>query len=204
MRSLALVVCLLSGLSMSFAATGPGVAKAYADRSGRVHIVTADGRDHVIQESKWQAGGGFEKVTIAPDGRTVGWLADQMLTPDGGMTSYAYPVAAEVQIWRDGRVIRRFSPEALTIQNWIFVQGGSEVAYHAAPPHGIEYYDCTLFDVNTGRRVAHWSLDRKDYVVPEWAKALLVNDPLPGPDEMSKYLQNLTVAPENHSPPQQR
>jgi hypothetical protein len=188
MRKLIAILCLASTCSLVFAAHGPAVTKAYVDDKGRVHIVTADGREHAIRPEKWQSGGGFEGIQIAPDGQTVGWLADQMLTPLEGATSYPYAVSLELDVWRAGRVIRRFSPPALTIQNWIFLKDGNEVAFHVAPTHGQEFYDCTLLDVNTGKEIAHWSLDRKDYVVPDWAKPLLVDDPLPGPDEIHYWI----------------
>ena len=148
-----------------------------------MHILTADGREHVITPREWQDGGAFRDVDVAADGRTVGWIADQMLSPLEGGTNYAYPVGADVEVWRDGKVIRKFSPGV--IQNWIFLKNGEEVAIHTDPPHGQQSYDCTRFDVHTGKKLSHWSLDRKDYVVPEWAKPLLVNDPLPDPDEIS-------------------
>jgi hypothetical protein len=85
-------------------------------------------------------------------------------------------------------VIRRFRTPGLPIDNWIFLKDGNEVAFHVAPTHGQEFYDCTLLDVNTGKKLADWSLDRKDYVVPDWAKPLLVDDPLPGPDEIHNWI----------------
>lgn len=178
----AILLILISHDSVTLAATGPAVAKASIDNKGSVHVVTADTRDHVIYPQKWQNGGGFEGIAVAPDHQTVGWLADQMLTPDEGGTSYSYPVALELDVWRGGRVIRKFKPSALTIRNWIFVKGGSEVAFHLAPPHGMESYNCMLFDVSSGRELAHWPMDRKDHTIPDWAKPLLRND-FPAPPQ---------------------
>ena len=184
-----LVLCVSSAL----AAPGPAVTKAYADEKGAVHIVTADGRDHTIHPEKWQNGGGFTDVSIAPDGRTVAWVANQMLEPLEGGTNYAYPVGLRVEVWRDGKVIQNLNPDAYVIQDWIFLNNGEQVAIHTAPPHGQEFYDCMRFDVRTGKKLEHWSLDRRDYVVPEWAKPLLVNDPLPGPDEISNWIPNRSM-----------
>ncbi|HTV14249.1 MAG TPA: hypothetical protein VME68_06015 [Acidobacteriaceae bacterium] len=160
--------------------------KAYADKKGAVHIIGVDGREQTIDPKKWQAGAGYESVIVAPDGKTVGWLADRLLSPLEGSTNYSYPVALELDVWRDGRVIRKFSPSAYVIQNWIFLKDGEEVAFHTAPPHGQEFFNCTLFDVGTGKQLAQWELDRKDYVVPDWAKGLLVDADLPTPDEFEK------------------
>lgn len=177
MRESAIVLCLLSLFPAAVLPTKPAVTKAWIDHKGAVHVLTTEARDHVIYPEKWQDGGGFESIAVAPDRRTVGWLADQLLTPEEGGTSYSYPVALQLDIWRDGHVIRKIGPPALAIQNWIFVKNGSEVAFHFAPPHGIESYNCMLFAVNSGRELAHWSRDRKDRVVPVWAKPLLSNDP---------------------------
>jgi hypothetical protein len=187
MRKLFALFCVVSACSLTLAATSPAVTNAYADSKGWVHIITADGRDHTITPRKWQAGGGYDAIEVAQDGRTVGWLAEAMLTPLQGNTSYSYAVALELTIWKAGRVIRRFHPPALVIQNWIFLEGGNDVAFHVAPTHGQEFYDCTLFDVNSGKELAHWALDRKDYTLPDWAEPLLVDDPPPGPAEISNW-----------------
>jgi len=182
-RKMIAALCLGASCSMAMALPGPAVTKAYADSKGLVHIVTDNGRDHTIRPKKWQAGGGFGTIVIAPDGKTVGWLTEAMLTPFQGNTRYSYAVALELDIWRPGRVIRRFPTPALTIQNRISLKDGNEVAFHIVPPHGQEFYNCILFDVSTGKELAHWGLDRKDYVVPDWAKPLL-GDSLPGPSEI--------------------
>ena len=204
MQKLFMLICLASACTLTFPQSGPTVTKAYSDNEGRLHILTPDGHDHMIKPRKWQAGGGFEEIKVTPDGRTVGWLADQMLTPLEGGTSYSYPVALELDIWRDGHVIQRFSAPALTIQNWIFLKDGSQIAFHIAPPHGQEFYDCTLFDVNTGKKLAHWSLDRRDYVVPDWAKPLLAGETLPGPDEISHWFPDVPAPAKETSQPQQK
>lgn len=90
------------------AASKETVKRAYIDSEGRVHIVSADGGDRTILPKKWQAGGGFEAVDIAPDGEPAGWLADLMLTPleDGTNDSCAAPL--EIDMWRAGHMMRRF------------------------------------------------------------------------------------------------
>jgi hypothetical protein len=201
MRKLLAIFCLSAACSLAFAANGPAVTEAHVDNKGSVHILTADGRDHTIRPRKWQAGGGFHEMRLAPDGKTVGWLVDYMLAPFEGGTNYSYAVALDLYIWRDGHVIRKFATPALTIQNWIFLKDGSEVAFHIAPPHGQEFYDCTLFDVNTGKELDHWSLDRKDYVVPDWAKPLLVDDPPPGPDEIHWWFPDSPTPTKNAAQP---
>jgi hypothetical protein len=187
MRKLLVIFCLVFTCSLAFAAKKPTVTKAFADSNGIVHIVTSDGRDHKIKPKKWQSGGGSEQIKVAQDRRTVGWLVNQMFAPFEAGTNYAYAISLELDIWRDGRVIFRSGP-GLGIQRWMFLKDGNEVAFHRAPPNGQEIYECALLDVNTGKELAHWSLDRKNYIVPDWAKPLLVDDPLPGPDEIHWWI----------------
>jgi hypothetical protein len=193
--------CLIVACSQAFAAKEPAVTKAFVDSRG-VHIITADGRDHTIEPRKWQAGGGSDEIEVAPDGRTVGWLVNQMLTPLAGAANYSYAVAVELDIWRDGRVVRKFSA-GQAIRNWMFLKQGDEAAFHTGPLHGQEFYDCTLFDVNTGKQISHWALERKDYVVPDWVKPLLANDPLPGPDEISNWVEDHSEAKKAAPPAKQ-
>jgi hypothetical protein len=203
-KLLVIIFCFASACSRTFAGIGNEVTKAYADSKGRLHIITADGSDHTIRPKQWQSGGSFGTAQIAPDGKTVGWTVEEMLTPLEGATNYSYTVARELDIWRDGHVIRRFSPNSLDLQNWMFLKGGSEVAFHIAPPHGQEFYDCTLFEVNTGKELAHWALDRKDYVVPDWATQLLVDDPLPGPNEISNWFPDSPKSAKRVTQPHQK
>ena len=193
MLRLFIVLCLVA--RAAFAATSPAVKNAFVDGKGSVHIVTEDGREQTINPEKWQEGGGFTDISVTPDGRTVGWVANQMLTPLEGGTNYEYAVGVSIDVWRDGQVIQRLSPDAFVIREWIFLKNGEEVAVHTAPTHGTDFFGCTQFDVRTGKNLAHWSIDRRNYVVPEWAKPLLVNDPLPGPDEITNWFPK-TAKPE--------
>jgi len=191
MRRFLIVLCLFASAA-AFPAASPAVAKAFVDSMGSVHIVTEDGGEQKIGPEKWQDGGGFSDVSVASDGRTVGWVANQMLSPLAAGANDGYAVAVNIDVWRDGKVIQRLSPDAYVIRNWLFLKNGEEVAIHTAPLHGQDFFDCTRFDARTGRKLAHWSLDRRNYVVPEWAKPLLVNDPPPGPDEISDWFPRAT------------
>ncbi|MBS1802071.1 MAG: hypothetical protein JST28_01830 [Acidobacteria bacterium] len=187
MMNLPFFICLLA-TGLGLGSTGPAVTNAFVDSNGSVHIITADGHQQQIDPEKWQSGGEFSDLKVAEDGKTVGWVANQMLSPLQGGANYEYAVGLEVDVWRDGKVIRKVSPDAFVIRSWIFLKNGEEMAIHAAPPHGQDLYECTRFGVRSGKILAHWSLDRRDYVVPEWAKPLLVNDPLPGPEEILNWI----------------
>lgn len=199
MRKLVAILCFVCACAVSFAQAGPAVATVHRDSKGLLHIVTTDGHDSMIHPAKWQNGGGFEQIRIAPDRRTVAWLVDQVMMPHESGASYSYAVPLDLEVWRDGRVIRRFPASGGAIQDWIFLKDGSEVAFHTAPLHGQQFYYCVLFSVKTGKMLAQWSLDRRNYVVPGWAKPLLAHETLPGPDEVSRWLRD-KPAPEKKAP----
>jgi len=185
-----IVFCLLPGAAAF--STSPAVVKAIVDGTGSVHIFLEDGSEQQIDPEKWQDGGGFSDVSVAPDGRTVGWVANQMLTPLAAGSNYGYAVGAEIEVWREGKVIQKISPDNFVIRYWTFLKNGEEVAIRTAPLHGQDFFDCSRFDARTGKKLAHWLLDRKNYVVPEWAQPLLAGDPLPGPDEISDWFPKTT------------
>jgi len=194
------IACLACVCSLAFAADTRAVRKAYVDGKGWAHILTADGRDHTIRPEKWQAGGGFQDLDVAPDGKTVGWLVDQMLTPLEGNTNYAYAVALRLDIWRDGHVIRKFSTPVFPIANWIFMKNGAEVAFHVHPAFGMEQYNCFLFDVQTGKKLSSWDIFEKSRVIPDWAKPLLVND-MPSQEDYAYWSESRQDTKASHAQP---
>ncbi len=151
------------------------VQQANVGDDGRVHIVTADGRRETIAPEKGQDG--IESIRIAEDGRTVGWLVDLWASC---CVSYSVPV--ELVIWRDGHVVRRIR-SVQAIFGWTFLAGGKEIAYHVAPLHGSEIYDCFRVDVQTGHELEEWSMMQK-VRVPAWVKLLDKQFPMPDPDEL--------------------
>ena len=199
-----LLLCLSLGLSCAAlsAAKKDAVKRAFADGKGVVHIVTADGVDHVFHPKKWQDARGAGSVMVAEDGKTVGWLAKEALSPRESGASYSYAGALELDVWRGGRILRRFGP-GQDIRDWIFLEGGNEVAFRLAPLHGDREFYCTRFDVGTGKELAHWSLDRKDYVVPDWAKPLLKDDPPPGPDDIANWFPDAPTRTDKTPQPKQ-
>jgi len=184
MRIFLAIFCLASACSLAFATNRPAVTKAYTDDAGTLHILTADGRDHMIEPKKWQAGGGFSGIRIGPDRATVGWLVNRTLTPLEAGTDYPLTVAVQLDIWRAGRVIRRVDSDK-DIRFWIFLKDGNQVSFRQAPLHSDRSSYCTLFDVSTGKQLAQWSVEGKGYAAPDWAKLLLEDNHLPGPDGIS-------------------
>ncbi|HKF48031.1 MAG TPA: hypothetical protein VKB38_11790 [Terracidiphilus sp.] len=173
MRLSVIAIGLIAAAVPVWCAKDAPVARAYQGDDNLVHIVTVDGRDRAIQAEKGQAG--IENVRVAGDSRTVGWLVD---VPSSCCMSYPIPV--ELVLWRSGRVIRKFW-KTQAIFGWAFLRGGEEVAYHTAPLHGSEIYQCYREDVGTERLLDQWSLASKT-PPPDWVKPLDAQVPIPDHD----------------------
>jgi len=138
------------------------IERVYADKSGTVHIVTANGSDQTIPKEKDQVGS--ELSHIADDKKTVGWLA----TFDNCCTSY--PIALKLIIYRDGKV-RQLLGDGMMIYDWRFWDGGRQAAFCSGTVHGDSGGHCELHDANTGRAVT--TIDgHLDENSPPWARGL--------------------------------
>lgn len=144
------------------------VQRAYADEKRVVHIVTAEGRDLRISPEKGQ--GDVERIQVATDGRTVGWLVDRL------ECCQSYPIPTELIIWRSGRVLRRLFTGRPT-WGWAFENGGKQLAYRTSFAHGGWSGELTLIDVASGKTMASWSHpvdgngnDTEGEDPPDWAK----------------------------------
>lgn len=139
-----------------------------------VHIISKGGQEWTVPSEQGQEG--VENVQVADDGSTVGWLVDKF---DSCCVSYAIP--AELVVWRDGTVIRRFDHLGQAVFGWTFLRSGAELAFHQAPLHGDEIYDCTRVDVRTGKVLEEWWMG-KTKSAPAWVKLLDQQYPMPDPD----------------------
>ncbi|HEY1161139.1 MAG TPA: hypothetical protein VGE83_10935 [Terracidiphilus sp.] len=172
MRKLIAGLCLAATSSLAWAEYQAAVTRAYADTHGRVHIVTADGRDHGISPEKGQ--NGVEKIQVAPDGKTIGWLVDLWAS-----CCVSYPISFELVVWQSGHIIRRVHP-SMAIWSFAFVKNGAEIAYRNSPLHGGWSGECVLVDIASGKTLASWDHpidengndtdDNSDE--PGWAKQL--------------------------------
>lgn len=129
------------------AGTGPTVSKTYVDSNKIVHIVTSDGRDWSIPAEKDQEG--TEKIQLAPDGKTVGWLVDS------STCCVSYPVPLELIVWRSGKVIRRVNP-SMAIWSWVFLKEGTQLAFRDSPLHGGWSGESVLIEIASGKTLARW------------------------------------------------
>ena len=141
------VLCLVAVFnSMLSAGQRPVVQRAYADDKQVVHLVTADGHDRRIAPEKGQAG--VERIQVAADGKTVGWLVDNWQS-----CCQSYPLPTKLVLWRSGRVLRRMDT-GRPCWGWVFENDGEELAYRTSFTHGGWSGESTLIDVASGKTLA--------------------------------------------------
>jgi len=109
--------------------------------------VTADGRDRLIPKEKDQEGA--EKIQVAADGKTVGWLVES------SACCVSYPVPLELVLWRNGRILRRVHP-GMAVWSWAFLENGNKVAFRMSPLHGGWSGECVLLDTSSGKTLDSW------------------------------------------------
>ncbi|MFP5236686.1 MAG: hypothetical protein ACLGSD_12360 [Acidobacteriota bacterium] len=140
-----------------------------------MHIVSKNVREWTVPAEQGQEG--VEDVQVADDESTVGWLVDKY---DSCCVSYAIPT--ELVVWRNGAVIQRFDHLVQAVFGWTFLRSGAELAYHQAPLHGDEIYDCTHVDVRTGKVLEEWWIG-KTKTPPAWVELLNQAYPMPEPND---------------------
>jgi hypothetical protein len=139
------------------------IAKGYADGSGALHVVTADGRDIGVPKEKAQTGA--EEIKISADRQTIGWL---VVYPNPDSDRAWEKLYGKLVLWRDGKVLQRYSTEQV-FWSWDFWQEGKQVRFHTGPLHGAGRFE--LHDLETGRLVAAVDEDSTQNL-PGWAESL--------------------------------
>lgn len=120
------------------------------DPSGQLYIVTRHHREVMPNMQPKQVG--FARVEIAPDGRSVGWLA---LYPNSE-TDYPIPMAL---VTYTGGETRTFNGTGLPIKRWCFEAEGNQVAFEQETVHGGADAHYELRDVATGKLVEKYDPD---------------------------------------------
>jgi len=145
------------------AAQSVKIARAYADGSGALHVVTANGQDIAVPKEKAQTGA--EEIKITDDHQTLGWL---VVYPNPDPNRSWEKLYGKLVLWRDGKVMRRYSTEQV-FWSWDFWQDGKQVRFHTGPLHGAGRFE--LHDLETGRLVA--AVDEEaTQTLPDWAESL--------------------------------
>ena len=158
------IVLLLFAAAM-LRAEAPAYRAVTVDRTGRLHVALASGKEVLPPRMRGQTS--FGDPVIAPDGRTVGWL---VMYPDPTITYYqGAELPFKLVVFRDGRILHTFETDQC-FWDWQFQDGGQQVAYSTGPTHG-GAAQCVLRDVATGRVIARWLVVR-DAEPPRWAQNL--------------------------------
>ena len=132
------------------------VERAVCGEDGKAHIVYTGGRAKVVAPEAGQTG--CDRMTVAADGRLVGWsvLSNNCCT--------SYPIATAVAVMKDGRKRIFFADQS--VWQWKFVEGDRCVAVLSGPVHGAASA-ALLFEVASGRRLAAWNGAGE---APAWAR----------------------------------
>ena len=133
------------------------------ENRGPLHISFNDGTGIDIPLEKGRFGDksgvirqdAFEDVTLAEDGKHIGWLADYMIC------SQSYPCHAELVIYQPGKKLTYIPPPHGVIWDWQFAKGGKQVVVHSGFPHGDDTGVYTVYSTETGREVASSSPKKK-------------------------------------------
>lgn len=117
---------------------------------------------------------GFDDPHISPDGHTAGWLVLE------ANCCTSYPLPTELVLFRDGRILRRFTGDTV-IWAWAFSPDGQAVAWRERTAHGASSIVYHLRRIADGKALAQFACDLKPdtpagepagYVhpgkVPEW------------------------------------
>ena len=146
--------------------------------TGPLHIIYGDGTKFVKtlpplkasteKETVFNAVG-FSGVQLAEDRQTLGWT----INVENCCTSYSIPLS--VVVFRHKQVLHTFD-QGQMVWNWMFVQGGEQVAVVFGPTHGSAVGDYRLYDVTTGKLISEIWGDEDTQALkpnaPEWAKRL--------------------------------
>lgn len=108
-------------------------------------VAVADDRPLALDGAAQGVQTDFDDIQLASDRRTLGWLAESMAC------AQSYPCALELVVFRDGRIIRRFTPEHGIIWFWEFLGGGRQVAIQSGFPHGDATGAFNLYDIASGK-----------------------------------------------------
>lgn len=159
----ALVAALLAVLAAGSHAEGasPALAKVFVGPDGLAHIVDAGGRDKTFKHEPGQAS--VADPRLSDDRRAAGWRVEEL------NCCTSYPIPLRLAVYRDGR--KRIIAPGLMIDDWAFVDGGSEIALSSGFVHGATERTLDLYQIRSGRRLAHWTGDARA-TPPRWALRL--------------------------------
>ena len=130
-------------------------------------VTITDNRQFVLYGAAQGMQTDFDDLQLAPDRRTLGWLAEYMAC------AQSYPCALQLVVFREGRIIRQFKPQYGIIWFWEFLDGGRQVAVQSGFPHGDATGQYILYDIASGTLLQKYE---GTGVAPDWVRNF--KDPL--------------------------
>ena len=130
-------------------------------------IIITDNRQLALHGAPQGMQTDFRDIKLAPDRRTLGWLAEYM------GCAQSYPCALQLVVFRDGKIIRRFTPDYGIMWFWAFLEGGREVAVQSGFPHGDATGEYKLYDIASRKLLQKYE---GDGAAPGWVRNF--RDPL--------------------------
>ncbi len=157
---------LAAGTLVTRPASGQAVRyrSAVVDSAGMLHVTTTRGAE--IRADKVWDQVAFADAVVSPDSSAVAWSA---LFPNETTT---YPITLMVGALWNGHE-RAFPAEGLMIARWAFEGGGKHIALERGTVHGASTRFFELFDVRSGRKVAHYDTVSTKAPPPDWVRQLL-------------------------------
>jgi len=149
-----------------------GVAEGSGYETGPIRITYSDGTH--LSESLPPLD--FNEVAItnpklASDKQTLGWTVN--LAKD--MSGASYSIEYGLVVYKSGKIIHKIYPGQF-IWDWMFVDGGKQVALIDGFSHGRQQLNYQLYDVATGKLISKVHDDEETEQLPakapRWAKQL--------------------------------
>lgn len=155
----------------SLAGAGPPYQLKVTPHELGFTLLAASGQPEILPRLRLETGGDIEhqvdygSPAIAPDGRTVGWLA---YYPN---SATSYPIPRELVVFRDGAVLRRFGSEGTPVWKWRFIHQGAVVELYQNTVHGDFSPRYERRAIASGRLLAAYE-GPSDAKAPSWVRAL--------------------------------
>lgn len=173
-RSTLALVCCVSAIGVAaLAQPAERYVRAAVNASGQLEIHTTSGQTIRIEPEPEQVG--FDKIVVAPDGLSVGWVGQK----GNCCTSYAIPTRLTILVGGQQRTLRGHE---LPVWRWKYVLGGQRVAFYQDTVHSGLGTHYELRDVASGRLVAESpEVDENGHalpnqVPPDWVAQLMRDD----------------------------
>ncbi len=132
-----------------FIACAAGYQSALLSKDDSGLVLTAVDGSH-FDAPKFPDQVGYSQPHIAPDRKSVGWLA---LYPNDGTS---YPIPLKLVVLDQSRHLHTYTGIDISIFSWCFMQNSTAVAYIQSPLHFSDYRHFELRRLRDGRLLAKY------------------------------------------------